>query len=74
MNSLAARAVDWFDDRTGLVSAVKHFLDEDIPASSGWHQVFGSVALFILFTQFVSGVLLALNFAPQPGVSYLSLE
>ena len=51
MNSLIASAADWFDDRTGLVSAVKRFLDEDIPASSGWHQVFGSVALFL----FVAG-------------------
>lgn len=66
--------LDWIDDRTGLVSAVKGFFDEEIPASSGWHQVFGSVALFILMTQFATGILLALNFAPQPGVSYLSLQ
>ena len=65
---------EWLDERTGLPSALKGFFDEQIPASSGWHQVFGSVALFILVTQFVTGALLALNFAPQPGVSYLSLE
>jgi len=29
--------------RTGK-RAAKHFLYEDIPASSGWHNVFGSVA------------------------------
>ncbi len=66
--------LNWVDDRTGVVTAIKRFLDEEIPASSGWHQVFGSVALFILLTQFATGVLLALNFAPQPGVSYLSLQ
>lgn len=66
--------LNWLDDRTGLVSGVKSFFDEKIPASSGWHQVFGSVALFILVTQFATGALLALNFAPQPGVSYLSVE
>jgi len=66
--------LDWLDDRTGVVTGVKVFLDEKIPASSGWHQVFGSVALFILLTQFATGVLMALNFAPQPGVSYLSLQ
>ena len=74
MNSLAARAVDWFDDRTGLVSAVKHFLDEDIPASSGWHQVFGSVALFLFLLQVFTGILLAFNYVPQPGASYFSLQ
>jgi len=36
--------LNWIEDRTGLVSGVRHFLDEDIPASAGWHQVFGSVA------------------------------
>ncbi len=66
--------LNWLDDRTGVVTGVKGFLDEEIPASSGWHQVFGSVALFILLTQFATGVLMALNFAPQPGVSYLSLQ
>ena len=66
--------LSWLDDRTGIVTGLKKFLDEEIPASSGWHQVFGSVALFILVTQFATGVLLALNFAPQPEISYLSLQ
>ena len=44
--------VDALDERTGLPSGIKHFLYEEIPASSGWHQVFGSVALFL----FASGV------------------
>lgn len=66
--------LNWLDDRTGVVTGIKGFVDEEIPASSGWHQVFGSVALFILLTQFATGVLMALNFAPQPGVSYLSLQ
>jgi ubiquinol-cytochrome c reductase cytochrome b subunit len=66
--------LNWLDDRTGVVTGIKSFLDEEIPASSGWHQVLGSVALFILLTQFATGVLMALNFAPQPGVSYASLQ
>ncbi len=64
----------WIDNRTGLVTAVRGFFDEDIPASSGWHQVFGSVALFLLMIQFLTGVLLAVNYAPQPGESYYSLK
>ena len=65
---------DWIEDRTGLVSGVEHFLDEDIPASSGWHQVFGSVALFLLMLQIMTGILLALNYAPTPGEAYQSLR
>ena len=66
--------LDWLEDRTGVESAVKHFLYEDIPASSGWHQVFGSVALFAFLLQVVTGILLALNYAPTPPEAYDSLR
>src|SRR6476646_1884436 len=68
------RTLDWLDDRTGLESAIKHFLYEDIPHSSGWHHVFGSVALFAFLVQAVTGILLALNYAPAPGEAYDSLR
>jgi quinol-cytochrome oxidoreductase complex cytochrome b subunit len=42
---------EWADHRTGLETAVKNFLYENIPASSGWHQVFGSVAAFLFLVQ-----------------------
>ena len=61
------RLVEWIDQRTGLETAVKNFLYEDIPHSSGWRQVFGSVALFLFLVQGFTGILLALNYAPQPG-------
>ena len=64
----------WIDDRTGLVSGIRAFFDEEIPASSGWHQVFGSVALFVIVTQFMTGLLLSINYAPQPGDAWLSLQ
>jgi len=64
----------WLEDRTGVVSAVEHFMDEDIPASSGWHQVFGSVAVFLFLVQAFTGVLLAINYAPTPGEAYSSLH
>lgn len=62
------------DDRTGIPSGIRHFLGEDIPASSGWHQVFGSVALFMILVQFFTGILLAFNYAPTPGQAYDSLH
>ncbi len=66
--------IDWFEDRTGLISGVRHFLDEEIPASSGWKQVFGSVAMFLFFTQAFTGILLGLNYGPTPGEAYDSLR
>ncbi len=66
--------LDWLEERTGIESAVKHFLYEDIPDSSGWHQVLGSVALFAFLTQAFTGILLAFNYAPTPGDAYDSLR
>ena len=57
---------DWLDHRTGIQTAVRKFLYEDIPASSGWHQVFGSVAMFLFLVQAFTGALLAFNYAPDP--------
>ncbi|MBY0373208.1 MAG: cytochrome b N-terminal domain-containing protein [Bryobacteraceae bacterium] len=68
------RIVDWLEHRTGIESLIKHFLYEDIPASSGWKQIFGSVALFSFLLQVVTGILLAFNYAPTPGDSYNSVR
>jgi ubiquinol-cytochrome c reductase cytochrome b subunit len=53
---------------------VRQFLYEEIPASSGWHQVFGSVAMFLFMVQAFTGALLAFNYAPTPGDAYNSLR
>ncbi|HBY63194.1 MAG TPA: cytochrome b/b6 domain-containing protein [Solibacterales bacterium] len=68
------RVLDWIDERTGLETATKHFLYEDIPFSSGWRQVFGSVAMFLFLVQAFTGILLAFNYAPTPGEAYNSLK
>src|ERR1700760_4454812 len=60
--------------RPGLHTALPQFLYEEIPASSGWHQVFGSVALFLILIQFFTGAMLAFNYAPTPGDAYNSLR
>jgi len=65
---------DWLEHRTGVQSAVRTFLYEDIPQSSGWHQVFGSVALFMFMVQAFTGIMLAFNYAPTPGEAYNSLR
>jgi len=72
--SIVARIAAWVDERTGLYSAARGFFEEQIPASSGWRQVFGSVALFLFLTQAFTGILLAFNYAPTPGEAYNSLR
>ena len=68
------RFSDWLDHRTGVQTAVRQFLYEEIPASSGWQQVFGSVAVFLFLVQAFTGALLAFNYAPTPGDAYNSLR
>ena len=71
---MTRRVIDWWEHRTGIETAVKSFMLEDIPASAGWHQVFGSVALFLFMTQAFTGIMLAFNYAPTPGEAYNSLK
>jgi ubiquinol-cytochrome c reductase cytochrome b subunit len=74
MKERIAQVGGWIEDRTGLVGGISHFLNEEIPASSGWHQVFGSMALFLFMVQAFTGILLAFNYAPTPGLAYDSLR
>lgn len=66
--------IDWLEHRTGLESAIKNFLYEDIPASAGWHQIIGSMAVFFFVVQVFTGGLLAFNYAPTPGEAYNSVR
>lgn len=73
MQGRVHQAADWIEHRTGFRSALHRFLFEDIPASTGWPQVFGSIALFLFLTQALTGILLSLNYAPAPGDAYRSV-
>ena len=66
--------IEALDHRTGLHTGLRKFLYEEIPQSSGWHQIFGSVALFLIMIQFFTGIMLAFNYAPTPGEAYNSLR
>ena len=65
---------DWLDSRTGFRAAVKHLLDEPLPSGVGWWFVTGSVVLFLLAVQLLTGVLLAIFYSPSPGDAYDSIR
>src|ERR1700743_1102885 len=73
MKKTFKKFIEDLDHRTGLHTGLRKFLYEEIPASSGWHQVFGSVALFLFMVQAFTGIMLAFNYAPTTGDSYNSL-
>ena len=74
MSGRKRKIIDWLEHRTGLESVIRNFFLEDIPASSGWYQFIGSVALFLFLVQAFTGLLLAFNYAPTPGEAYNSLK
>lgn len=64
----------WLDDRTGLISALAHFMNEAVPRSTGWRNTLGSLAGALLLLQILSGVLLALYYVPHPEAAYESVK
>src|SRR5579864_1102612 len=68
------KIIDWLENRTGIQTVVHNFLYEDIPASAGWHQIIGSMAVFFFVIQVFTGAMLAFNYAPTPGEAYNSVK
>jgi ubiquinol-cytochrome c reductase cytochrome b subunit len=66
--------LSWLEERTGLPSTIRGFFDEEIPVSAGWHQVFGSMALFCFVLQAVTGLLLAFNYAATVSEAHASIR
>ena len=74
MRQIVDSVVAWLEERTGLPSALRGFFDEEIPISAGWHQVFGSMALFCFLLQAVTGLLLAFNYAATTTEAHASIR
>jgi ubiquinol-cytochrome c reductase cytochrome b subunit len=65
---------NWLDARTGFRSAVKHLLDEPLPSGVGWWFVTGSIVLFLLTVQLLTGFVLAFFYVPSPDYAYDSIR
>ena len=71
----ALRSVlDWLDSRTGFRSGRSHLLDEPIPAGVGWWFVTGSILLFLLGVQLITGIVLTMYYVPSPDHAYDSVR
>lgn len=57
-----------------FVYLVREFLDESQPPHVGWTHVFGSVLLFLLGIQVLTGFLLALYYSPSTATAYESVK
>ena len=62
------------DSRFNLKSIEKTLLDEPIPGGASWIYVFGSATLFLFGLQALTGMFLAIYYAPTPDHAYDSVQ
>jgi ubiquinol-cytochrome c reductase cytochrome b subunit len=78
MPDLKQRGIDvynWFERRLGLGTPVIEAMEHEVPANtSSWWYVFGSAATVILVLQIMTGILLALVYAPTASDAWNSLQ
>jgi ubiquinol-cytochrome c reductase cytochrome b subunit len=67
------RLFDWIDRRSGWVTAVRALAREPIPGGAAWFHTLGAIALFLLALELVTGVLLALWYAPSAATAWASV-
>ena len=66
--------LDWLEERSGLVGAVRYFLFRNVPADVNWFQTLGSATLTAFIVQAVTGVILAMYYQPSPATAYTSIQ
>ncbi len=71
---MASRLYTWLDSRLRLKPIQKTLLEEPIPGGASWIYVFGSATLFLFVLQAVTGMFLAVYYAPTPDHAYDSVQ
>ena len=65
----------WFEQRLGLGAPIVEMAEHEVPASTAsWWYIFGSAATVLLGLQVVTGILLALVYAPSASHAWDSLQ
>jgi ubiquinol-cytochrome c reductase cytochrome b subunit len=65
---------EWLDSRLKLKAVERTLLDEPIPGGASWIYVFGSATLFLFLLQAITGMFLAVYYAPTPDHAYDSIQ
>src|SRR5487761_333650 len=59
------KVAEWFDQRVGWRDLMREIFEERIPGGARWAYVFGSGLLFLLLSQAVTGIFLAMYYVPS---------
>jgi quinol-cytochrome oxidoreductase complex cytochrome b subunit len=66
--------IDWLEERSGLIGALKWFLFRNVPGDINWMQTLGFATLTAFLSQTVTGVILAMYYKPDPNSAYQSIQ
>jgi menaquinol-cytochrome c reductase cytochrome b subunit len=66
--------MDWLEERSGFVGAIRYFLFRKVPRDSNWFHTLGSATLTAFIVQAVTGVVLAFYYKPSPNEAYSSIQ
>ncbi|MBV9119602.1 MAG: cytochrome b N-terminal domain-containing protein [Chloroflexi bacterium] len=66
----------WFEDRSHIYEGLLPIIQHPVPQTgkAGWWYVFGSATLTAFIVQVVTGVALAMTYAPAPSAAYDTLQ
>jgi quinol-cytochrome oxidoreductase complex cytochrome b subunit len=70
---MAARAMTWLDERTGLLTIWNTVFDRKVPKVNWWFTL-GSASLFLAVMQGATGIFLTVYYVPTPEDAYKSIE
>jgi menaquinol-cytochrome c reductase cytochrome b subunit len=65
--------LDWIEERSGLVGAIRYFLFRKVPGDINWFQTLGSATLTAFIVQALTGVVLAMYYEPGATTAYPSI-
>jgi ubiquinol-cytochrome c reductase cytochrome b subunit len=75
LKQIGIELYDWFEQRLGLGKPVVEMAEHEVPENtSSWWYVFGSAATVLLGLQIMTGILLALVYAPSAAHAWNSLQ
>lgn len=62
---MAAKVLNWLDERLGIKTVYDTVLDRDVPKVNWWFTL-GSASLFLLVMQGITGIFLTIYYVPTP--------
>ena len=68
------RLREFLDERSGFSAVLARIFDREMPAGIGWLHTLGSVCIIMILVLVLTGILLTLNYSPDPGHAYHSIR